>query len=74
MKVFAHIVLMAALAVSFVAPAYAQESLWNELNAKAHTLYQQGQYSEAATVAEEALKVAERTFGQIGRASCRERV
>src|SRR3989338_4939373 len=59
----AHIVLMAALGVSFVAPTYAQESLWNELNAKAFTLYQQGQYSEAATVAEEALKVAERTFG-----------
>jgi len=42
---------------------YAQESLWNELNAKVITLYQKGQYSEAAKVAEEALKVAQKTFG-----------
>ena len=44
-------------------PAQTQESLWNELNAKVVALYQQGRYSEAAKVAEEALKVAEKTFG-----------
>jgi len=46
-------------------PAYAQGKLklWNKLNAKAGTLYQQGRYAEAAKVAQEALKVAEKTFG-----------
>jgi len=44
-------------------PAYAQEALWKELNAKVVTLYQQGRYAEAAKVAKEALKVAEATFG-----------
>ena len=36
---------------------------WNELNEKARTLYQQGRYSEAAEVALELLRVAEKTFG-----------
>ncbi len=56
------IVLMLVLAVLLALPAYAQEALWKELNAKGGTLYQQGRYAEAAKVAQEALKVAETTF------------
>lgn len=41
----------------------AQEALWQELNSKAAMLYQQGRYSEAAKVAQEALRVAENAFG-----------
>ena len=44
-------------------PAQAQETLWKKLNTKFLTLYHQGLYSEAATVAKEALKVAKNTFG-----------
>jgi tetratricopeptide (TPR) repeat protein len=44
-------------------PAYAQEALWNELNDRVDTLYEQGRYTEMAQVAKEALKVAENTFG-----------
>ena len=51
------------LAVSIALPAYAQETLWNELNEKVTALYEQGRYAEAATIAKEALKVAEDTFG-----------
>lgn len=57
------IVLMMTLTVSLALPAYAQEKLWKELDAKVAVLYQQGQYSEAANVAKEALKVAKETFG-----------
>lgn len=63
MKVLAKILLTVILGISFVVPTYAQEILWDELNTKVITLHQQGRYSEAATVAEEALKVAEETFG-----------
>jgi len=51
------------LIISLSMAAEAQEALWKELNSKAGRLYQQGQYSLAAKVAEEALTVAERTFG-----------
>ena len=44
-------------------PTQTQETLWNELNAKFITLYQQGRYSEAVKPAKEALTVAENTFG-----------
>jgi len=63
MKTLVRVGLMTMLATSFALAAYAQETLWDELNAKASTLYQQGQYSEAAKVAEEAWEVAENTFG-----------
>jgi len=43
--------------------ADAQEALLRELYNKSGVLYQQGQYSEAAKVAEEALTVSEKTFG-----------
>jgi hypothetical protein len=45
-------------------PANTQESLWHELCARTSTLYQQGRYSEAVTTAEEAIQVAEKTFGK----------
>ncbi len=51
------------LVVPFTLPAYGQEELWKELNDKANKLYEQGQYSEGANLAKEALKVAEETFG-----------
>ncbi len=51
------------LLLTTLLPAYAQEELWKELNAKVVTLYQQGRYEEAAKVGKEALKVAEDTFG-----------
>lgn len=63
MKTLAKTTLVMMLILSFTAFAWAQETLWNELNAKLVTLYQQGQYSEAAKIAEEALSVAEKTFG-----------
>ncbi len=44
-------------------PFSAQETSWNELNAKVDTLYQQGRYAEGVKVAKDALKVAEATFG-----------
>ncbi|KPL16079.1 MAG: hypothetical protein AMJ92_13165, partial [candidate division Zixibacteria bacterium SM23_81] len=37
--------------------------MWKELYSKIVTLHQQGRYGEAAKVAEEALTVAEKTFG-----------
>jgi tetratricopeptide (TPR) repeat protein len=46
-----------------IAPTSAQEALWKELSTKVVKLYHQGRYSEAAEVAEEALAVAEKTFG-----------
>jgi len=36
---------------------------WEELNDKATTLYQQGQFSKAIHASKEALKAAENTFG-----------
>ncbi|MFQ5917529.1 MAG: tetratricopeptide repeat protein, partial [Candidatus Binatia bacterium] len=63
MRTLATIATLMVLAVSLALPAYAQEALWNDLNAKVFSLYQQGRYSEAAKVAKESLKVAENTFG-----------
>ena len=44
-------------------PLPAQEARWNELNAQIKQLSQQGKYAEAVPPAEEALRVAEATFG-----------
>ncbi|HYA97151.1 MAG TPA: CHAT domain-containing tetratricopeptide repeat protein, partial [Methylomirabilota bacterium] len=52
-----------ALAASLAAPLSAQEDRWNELNARFLQLYRQGGYAEAVPVAQEALRVAEATFG-----------
>jgi tetratricopeptide (TPR) repeat protein len=40
-----------------------EEVEWAELNDKATTLYQQGQFSKAIRAGKEALKVAKNTFG-----------
>src|SRR5712692_4998022 len=54
-----------ALALALVLVPYlaAQEARWKELNAQVVLLYQQGKYAEAAATAEEALRMAEATFG-----------
>ena len=51
------------LGALIVLPAHAQQTLLDELHAEILILYQQGRYAEAAKVAEEALKVAENTYG-----------
>ena len=63
MKPLAGISLMIALIVSVPASCFAQETVWMELSDRVVRLHQQGQYSEAIELAEEALEVAERTFG-----------
>lgn len=63
MKVLTKIVLVAMAVVSFSLTTYAQEILWETLMYRVDTLSQQGRYSNAIRVAEEALKVAENTFG-----------
>lgn len=63
MRLLASIALWIGLAASLAVPAYAAETLWDELNAMTASLYQQGRYLEAAKVAKEALKVAENSFG-----------
>jgi tetratricopeptide (TPR) repeat protein len=44
-------------------PRAAQQARWNDLNAQALQLYKQGKYAEAIPVEQEALRVAEATFG-----------
>jgi tetratricopeptide (TPR) repeat protein len=57
------VVIIMVLELSFSLSAYSQEILWEKLNSKVHTLSKQRRYSDALSVAEEALKVAEDTFG-----------
>jgi len=52
-----------SIALLFTFPVFAQEALWKELNSKVIKFYQEGQYSEAIGAGNEALKVAEKTFG-----------
>ena len=59
MRVFSKVFVIASLCLSFVATAFSQETLWEILNEKATSLYEQGQYEEAVKFAKEALKVAE---------------
>jgi len=54
--------LLALSALPAVLPA-AQQARWEELNARVMDLYGQGKYAEATSVAQEALRVAEATFG-----------
>jgi acyl dehydratase len=63
MRTLAQILLVVALVLSYTVSICAQEELWEELFSKFIRLYEQRRYSEAAKVAEEALKVAEKTFG-----------
>jgi len=48
---------------AFLMVACTEENQWNRLNEQFVILYQEGRYSEAAEVAEEALAVAEKTLG-----------
>lgn len=63
MRILTRIFFLAVLVLSWAATIYGQETLWKELYGKSATLYQQGRYSEAARVAEEALTVAKKIFG-----------
>ena len=63
MRTATHVVFLAALIISCTVCTFAQEALWEELNAKALDLYHQGRYPAAARVAEEALAVEESRFG-----------
>jgi len=51
------------LVLSLSSSIYSQEILWEKLNGKAKTLFKQKRFPDALSVAEEALKVAEDTFG-----------
>ena len=53
------------LAAGHFLAAHGQAARWNEVNAQALQLYKQGKHSEAIPVAEEALRVAESTFGEV---------
>lgn len=62
-KLLSKIVFTIAAAVSFTIPSHAQEQSWEVLNRQVSELHKNGQFSEAATVAKQSLKVAERIFG-----------
>ena len=57
------IVFILIVAFLVATPAWAQESRWKELDAQVEQLQKQGKNKEALPVAEEALHVAEATFG-----------
>jgi len=63
MRTSAGIFLLAVFVLSWTVSIYAQEALWNELTNEVLRLYQQGRYSEADKVGEEALIVAEKASG-----------
>lgn len=63
MKRLALIHLLVPLVLLSTKSPLVQEELWEELNSKAAMLYRQECYAEAGKIAEEALKVAESTFG-----------
>lgn len=64
MKTLLKILLIVVPAASFGLVTYAQEDLYNKLNARLATLYKQGNTTEAIKVAEEALQVAIKTYGE----------
>jgi tetratricopeptide (TPR) repeat protein len=59
MRTSAQIFLLAALLLSCAA----HQKSWKELDTESRMLIQQGRYSEAAKVTDEAVKVAEKQFG-----------
>ncbi len=64
MKTLLKISLVVIMAASFTLATNAQEDLYNKLNIKLATLYKQGKTDQAIKVAEEALKVAKKTYGE----------
>jgi tetratricopeptide (TPR) repeat protein len=51
------------LVAGFVYPLAAQQEEWERLDSQAVLLYQQGKYTKSLSVAKEAVRVAEATFG-----------
>jgi len=64
MKALLKISLIVILVTSFSFVSTAQEELYNKLNSRLATLYKQGKTAEAINVAEEAVQVAIKTFGE----------
>jgi tetratricopeptide (TPR) repeat protein len=64
MKALLKISLIVILVTSFGFVSTAQEELYNKLNSRLAVLYKQGKTEEAIKVAEEALQVAIKTFGE----------
>ncbi len=63
MRITIRLLLSVMMVLLSAISTFAQEALWKELDTKFNMLYERGQYSEAVRVAEDALKVAEKTFG-----------
>jgi tetratricopeptide (TPR) repeat protein len=55
---------LASIAFLFVPSLRAQTEKWTELNDRMEILYQQEKFEEAVAVAREAVKLAEKTFGE----------
>lgn len=64
MKTLLRIFLIVLLLSSFSTVAYSQKALYDELNQEMAALFKKGQYDDAIKIAEEALEVAEKTFGK----------
>ena len=64
MKILLKISFIMILAFSFTSTSGAQEELYNKLNKKLAVLYKQGKTDEAIKVAEKALQVAKKTYGE----------
>src|SRR6266849_943729 len=60
---FSHLLGALVLVLALAAPVAAQESRWKELNAQVLDYLRQGKYTEGTPVAQEAVRVAEATFG-----------
>ena len=58
-----RLIVALGLCLVLMAAASAQQAQWNKLIEQAQKLHQQGKYSQAAPLAEQALKLAEKTFG-----------
>ncbi len=64
MKILLKIFLIVFLLSAFSTAAYSQKAQYDKLNQKLAALYKKGQYDDAIKVAEEAVQVAEKTFGK----------
>ena len=64
MKTFLRIFLIVSLLSTFSTAVYSQKAEYDKLNKKLAALYKEGQYGDAIKVAEEAVQVAEKTFGK----------
>ena len=64
MKKLLRMFLIILLLSAFPTAAYSQKAAYDKLNQQMAELYKKGQYDDAIKVAEEALNVAEKTFGK----------